>query len=256
MKHFIRPIIEYPYLTVGIIILITIFLGIYSKNIKLETDFMKMLPADNSVRVAQEAMEEEFGLSDMIIIGLVPEDIFDPDFLEKIKELSKQLKNIRIESDPFVDPVTGKMRTKMRKCIEDVTSLSTIDYIQGTEEGMEVGDLMEEVPRSREEIDRLKKRLLSWDFYMGNVVSSDLKATTISIECKRGLSNMELERVANAIKEKIRGVEFGKDVRVYIAGAPFISAVISEGIMKDNELLIPLAFSVVIISRGGCRMSS
>ena len=247
MKHLIKPIIKHPYLTVSIIVLITILLGYYAKDIKLETDLMKMLPEDHPVRVGQEAMEEEFGLADMIIIGLVTEDIFNTDFLTKVKDLTEKLEKIRIESDPFVDVNTGETRTKKRKGIEDVTSLSTIDHIEGTEEGMEISDLMEEVPKSTKEMNRLKEKIASWDFYVGNVVSSDLKATAVAIECKEGLSNVELERVANAVKRTIDEVEFGENVEVYIAGSPFVSVMISDRVMKDNALMIPIAFCVVII---------
>jgi hydrophobe/amphiphile efflux-3 (HAE3) family protein len=248
MKHLIRPIIKHPFLTVGIIILITIILGYHSKNVKFDTDFMKMLPEDNTARVAQEAMEEEFGLSDMIVIGLVTEDIFNADFLTKVKDLTEKLEKIRIESDPFVDVNTGETRTKKRKGIEDVTSLSTIDHIEGTEEGMEISDLMEEIPKNTEEINRLKEKLLSWDFYLGNVVSSDLKATAIAIECKKHISGEELKKVAGEVKRAIAEVEFAENVDVYVAGGPFVSAVISDGIIKDNALLLPLAFCVVIIA--------
>jgi len=88
MKYLIKPIVKYPFLTVGIIILNTIILGYLSKNIKFETDFMKMLPEDNPARIAQARMEEKFGVADMIIIGLETDDIFNTDFLEKIKNLS------------------------------------------------------------------------------------------------------------------------------------------------------------------------
>jgi len=246
MKHLIRPIIKYPFLTVGIILLITIILGYLSKDIKYDIDFMKMLPEDNPVRVAQESMEEEFGVADMIVIGLVTDDIFNADFLEKIKNLSKELKRIRIESDPFVDPDTGETRTKKRRCIEDVTSLSTIDYIRGTDEGMEVSDLMEEVPKNREEANLLKEKIFSWDFYLGNVVARDLKATAISIECKKSLSNVELERVAAEVKRTVGEAEFSKNVDINIAGGPIVSAVISNTVMRDNAVMIPIAFAVVI----------
>ncbi len=247
MKYLIRPIIKHPYLTVGVVLLITILLGYSSKNIKLETDFMKMLPENHPVRTAQEAMEEEFGLSDMIIIGLVTDDIFDTDFLTKVDDLTKKLKKIRIESDPFVDPDTGEIRTKMRKAVEDVTSLSNIDYIEGTEEGLEVSDLMEKVPKNREEMSRLREKLLSWDFYINNVVSSDLKATAIAIECKRRISNEELKKVAHAVKRAVGEAEFGENVDIYIAGSPFVSAIITEGVFKDNTRMIPIAFTVVIV---------
>jgi len=198
------------------------------------------------VRIAQESMEEEFGVADMIIVGLVTDDIFDSGFLEKIKKLSKKLKKLRIDSDPFVDPDTGETKTKMRRAIEDVTSLSTIDYIEGTDEGMKVGDLMEEVPQTGEEVTRLKERILSWDFYLGNVVSNDFKATAISIECKKSLSNMELERVADEVKKIVGEAEFDKNVDIHIAGGPIVSAVVSKTVIGDNQLMIPIAFGVVI----------
>jgi len=247
MKYLIKPIINHPYLTVSIIVLITIILGYSSKNIRIETDFMKMLPEGHPVRTAQEEMEEEFGVADMIIVGLVTDDIFNTDFLAKIKKISKKLKRLRIDSDPFVDPDTGETRTKKRRCIEDVISLSTIDYIEGTEEGMEVSDLMEEVPKNREEVNRLKERVLSWDFYLGNIVASDLKATAISIECKKGLSNVELAKVSDAVTRTIDEAEFGENVDIYISGSPFVSALISNGIMKDNAVMIPMALFVVVV---------
>jgi len=247
MKHILKPIIKHPYITVGVIVLITIILGYLSKDIKIDTDFMKMLPEDFPVRVAQEKMEEEFGVADMIIIGLVTDNIFDTDFLTRIKELSKVLKKIRIESDPFVDPDTGKLKTKKRRCIEDVTSFATIDYIEGTKEGMEVSDLMEDVPKNDEQVERFKERLLSWDFYLGNVVSRDLKATAISIECKKALTNAELERVAVEVRKTVSQAGFDENVDIYIAGAPIVAGVISNTAIKDNELMIPIAFGVVVL---------
>ncbi len=246
MKHLIGPIIKHPYLTVGVIVLITIILGYHSKDIKVDTDMMKLLPETYPVRVAQEAMEEEFGVADMVIVGLVTDDIFDTDFLAKIINVSKKIKKLRIESDPFVDPDTGEKKTKKKRCIEDVTSLSTIDYIAGTDEGMEVSDLMEEVPKNRDEVARLKERILSWDFYLGNVVGKDLKATAISIECKKDLSNVEIERVAAAVKRTVNEAEFGKSIDIFISGGPVVSSEIGTTVMKDNTLMIPVSFGVVI----------
>jgi len=168
MKYLIKPIINHPYLTICLIFLVSLFLGYEIKNLKVDTDITKMLPEDHPTRIAEDAMKEAFGISDMILLGLETDNIFDAEFLAKIKDLSKKLKKIRIESDPFVDSDTGEIRIKKRRGIEDVISLSTINYIEGTEEGMDVSDLMEKVPENREEMNRLKEKIESWDFYLGN----------------------------------------------------------------------------------------
>jgi len=206
-----------------------------------------MLPEDHPTRIAEDAMKETFGISDMIFVGLETDNIFNAEFLSKIKSLSKKLKKIRIESDPFVDRDSGEMRTKKRRCVEDVISLSTINYIEGTEEGMYVSDLMEKVPENTEEINRLKEKINSWDFYLGNLVSTDFKATSIAVEYKTGLSFDEELRVVGAVQSAIEQEEFGETVKFYIAGVPVVHAAVAQDMLKDFLLMLPAVFCVVLL---------
>ncbi len=246
MKYFIKPIINHPYLTIFVIFLVSIFLGYNIRTLKIDTEITKMLPEDHPTRLAEDAIREEFGISDMILIGLETDDIYAGDFLAKIKNLSKQLRKIKIEFDPYVDPDTGETKTKRKRCIVDVVSLSTINYIEGTEEGMEVSDLMEKVPRNPEEVNRLKEKIASWDFYEGNLVSADSKATSIAVEYKNNLSSDELSRVVDEVRNTIEAMEFGENVTIYMAGTPVITAIISQNMMQDLLLMLPAVFGMVL----------
>jgi len=247
MKYLIKPIINHPYLTICLIFLVSLFLGYEIKNLKVDTDITKMLPEDHPTRIAEDAMKEAFGISDMILLGLETDNIFDAEFLAKIKDLSKKLKKIRIESDPFVDSDTGEIRIKKRRGIEDVISLSTINYIEGTEEGMDVSDLMEKVPENREEMNRLKEKIESWDFYLGNLVSTDFKATSIAVEYKAGLSSDEVVRVVEEVRRVIELEAFGETVKIYIAGSPVVSSTVARVMMNDFLLMLPAVFGIVLL---------
>ena len=100
-----------------IITAITIFLGYHLTKLQIDNDVINMLPEDNPTRMAQDAIEKDFGVTDMVMIGLLADTIFNSEFLSNVKTLSKKLKKLRIESDPFEDPETGKIQTKKKKCV-------------------------------------------------------------------------------------------------------------------------------------------
>ncbi len=247
MKYLIKPIINHHYLTAIIILAITIFMGYQLRYLGIDNDMMATLPADHPTKIAQNKMEEDFGTAEMIMIGLETDNIFNTEFLEKVKILSKKIQKIKIESNPFADPETGELITKRKRAIANVISLSTMSYIEGSEYGMDVSTLMGKAPKNSEEMEKLKKKVFSWDFYVGNIVSSDSKATIIAIEYKKGLAPEEGIRMADAVTQLVEETQFGKDVKVYIAGVPFALAMVTKNMMKDLSLMVPAVFGVVSI---------
>jgi predicted RND superfamily exporter protein len=247
MKYLIKPIIKHHYLTTFLIFIITLFLGYNLKNLRFDSDITAMLPDDHPTKMAQQSLEEDFGAAEMIMIGLKTDDIFNVDFLKKIKDLSKKIKKLKIESDPFVDPETNEKRTKKKRCIANVTSLSTMNYINGTPDGMEVSALMKKVPKNSEEMELLKKKVFSWDLYLTSLVSPDSKATLIGVEYKNTLTADELVRMAEAVRETVGKIQFGKDVKVYIAGEPFVRAMVVKNMAQDLTFMIPVVFGIVIL---------
>ncbi len=247
MQIFNQTVVKYPKLTVIIITAITIFLGYHLSRLEIDNDVINMLPEDNLTRLAQQAIEEDFGATDMVLVGLLTDTIFNTGFLSEVKKVSKNLRKLRIESDPFNDSETGEVRTKMKKCVENVTSISTTKHIEGDEFGMKVSNLMKRVPKTKEEMDLLKKRIFSWDFYINNLVSEDGKATIIAIEYKSTLTPNELIKSTDAVIKAADDAEFKDNVKVYIAGEPFARGIITKNMMKDFTLMIPAVFAIVVL---------
>ncbi len=247
MKYLIKPIIKHHYLTVLLILAITMILGYYLKDLKIDNDVTNMLEDDNPTKIAQKMIDKEFGAAEMLMIGLVTDNIFEAEFLTKVKKLSKNLKKLKIESNPFTDPETGEIRIKKKKCIASVTSLSTMKHIEGSEYGMEVSPLMKKVPKNNAEMDLLKERVFSWDFYIDNIVSADSKATLIAVEYKNNLAHEEIIKMAESVRNAVYQAEFDSNVEIYIAGQPFASAMITKDMSKDLGLMLPAVFGIVII---------
>jgi predicted RND superfamily exporter protein len=247
MKYIVRPIINHPYLTVILISVITVFFAYNLTNLKLNNDTYEIVPAGHPLISAQHDIEEDFGTAEIIIIGLKADDIFSTEFLEKVKKISKKLKKLKIESDPFVDPETGETKTRMKKCLADVKSLSTIPYIEGDEQGMTVRKLMKEVPKSPDEMEKLRQRIFSWDMYVGSIVSEDATCTIVAVEYKSSLSRNEITRMVDAVIKSVDETDFGKGVEVFLAGKPFIDSMVSTNVSRDMSFLLPAVFCVVII---------
>lgn len=247
MNFLIKPIMKFPFATVCFMAILTLFFGYNLKNLKIDEDLRNVIPETHPVRVQMDEIENEFGTIEMMMVGLETDTIYNSAFLKKIYSLSKKLKKLKIESDPFVDPQTGGKTTRMKRCIAKVKSLSTVSYIEGDENGMIAEDLMERVPENSAEMERLKEKISSWDMYVGNLVSEDSTSTLIGVEYKKSLSFEEMIRMVEKVIATIDGMNFGDDVSIYYAGQPFLCRTVNIYMKADNMKLLPAVFGVIIL---------
>ena len=115
-------------------------------------------------------VEEVFGSRYVGVIGITPKegDVFNPKVLEKVQH------------------ITAKLRETPRVVKANLLSVAArrAKDIRGTEEGMEVKQLMGEVPTTPEQMAMLKDALERNTAYMNSVVSQDFKTITILAEVR------------------------------------------------------------------------
>jgi predicted RND superfamily exporter protein len=132
-------------------------------TITVDTSNESYLLEDDPARLAYDDLREQFGRDQVMIITLEPENIFDLEFLTFLKELHEALE----DDVPHVDRVT---------------SLINIRSVEGRDDVLVVGDLLEEMPASRAELEALRKRVLSRPSYRDTVISEDGRITGIIVE--------------------------------------------------------------------------
>jgi len=206
-------------------ILLSLVLGYQMTNLKVNSDILSYLPKDDPAVQLFNKVGEEFGGNSLAFIALESDDIFTHETIKHINHLTEQFK--------LVDGVT------------EVTSLTNILDIKKTNDGLEVGKLIDEnnLPQTAEELDHLRRYALSKDLYVGRIVSSDAKAALIICRIKQSADRLAVARELKQITEQAKLPE-----KVYFSGIPFQMIELTDLIFKDLKTLVPIVSALVGIT--------
>jgi predicted RND superfamily exporter protein len=223
-----KKILKHNKLIVIIISLITLFFLFQLPKIEINNDIKVFLPDDHPVKISNKKLDDIFGESDSIVTAVKFKngEIFSPSNLEILSKLSFELENI--------------------DSIDEVTSLTNVDYIEGSSEGMLVEELVEKLPKNTEESRQIKNKILSWDFYEENLYSDDFKSTQVLISLNEGLTNQEKENTYYQIKEVTNNYK-DNNTEIYIAGATAVNVLMGHSMLEDIKYLIPFIIGVLIL---------
>src|SRR4030067_1261425 len=153
--------VERPKITVITVIILTlIFLSQFPK-IFIDTDPKNMLPETSPVRVYNNEMESLFALhKDMIVLGIEnPNGLFSPATLERVARFTDGIMMIR-----------GVV-------IPDIMSLTTVDNVFSENGQLIVRPVMDHVPQSGEELDKLQSEIYDNPMLIGRGFFTE-RATT------------------------------------------------------------------------------
>jgi len=217
---------KFPKITIAVVLIITIFFIIQFPKIKIDTDPENMLEQTQPDRVFYDRVKKEFGIHDLIVIGIVDErGIFTPDTLKRVAKITDEVLKIK-----------GVI-------IEDVVSLRTSDNVTSEEGILVVRRFMEEVPKEPETIQKLKETVYSNPFFVDKIISKDGKATVIYIPIVR---KDESYRISKEIEE-ILNRELTPQQRYYIAGLPVAEDTFGHEMFVQMGIYSPLTGFFIMI---------
>ncbi|MBC7923019.1 MAG: hypothetical protein H7Z75_18225, partial [Ferruginibacter sp.] len=130
MQKFAAFVVQYPRTILLITLISTLLIGGGLLKLEIRNNQDSELPAEDPIVETNNRLKAVFGEKDIVLIGIESDDIFRRSTLEKIALISEELKR--------VDGVVG----------DEITSLSTLNNIEGKEWGLEVGPLMRTIPRT------------------------------------------------------------------------------------------------------------
>lgn len=209
-----------------VVIGITIFFGYYIPDVKFNNDAGDFIPPTDPDRLFDEEVQEIFGNDNVIYIGLVVENVYDPNVLARIAELTTLLEDV--------------------EGVESIDSLASIKNIEGTEEGMEVYPFVDEdeLPETEEDAQNVREQIHNWDVLVNNLVSDDGKATTIAIKLEPNAPVPDQEKVYHEVR-KIVETHKRPGESYHFSGGSTINVLLGVYMLADLQRLLPVAFLVV-----------
>jgi hypothetical protein len=213
-------------MVIVITLLLTIFFGYFIKDIKVNSDILSSLPKDDKTAMLFNRIGKQYGGNDVAMIAIETDNVFKKETLEQIRQITDSIKTI--------------------KEIGSVTSLTDVIDIKSSEEGIEIGKLIDEnnLPESPQQFDSLKKYIFSKDMYKGTIISDDATATLVIAKI---ITGSDKEIVTNLIKSKIQHLKLPENVKIYYGGLPFTINEAGKIIAHDLIYLGPIAFLVIAL---------
>ncbi|MDR2795837.1 MAG: MMPL family transporter [Spirochaetaceae bacterium] len=225
-------LLKHPVVIIVITSAVTLFFAVQLPRAELDNNNIRFVPYDDEARVDSAWVDDTFGSSLFILIGLQRKygNVFDADFLNLVRDFSENVESMDI--------------------VGSVDSLMNTDYISGDAESILVENLVpDDFTGSPEEINELKRRVNSWNIYDRSLVSDDFSATQIYVPLTITAENASDPEVSESFL-KIRDMaheQFDGLAEVYVAGIPVVSSTINEAMGADLKYLVPIVIIVILV---------
>lgn len=219
-------------------------------NITIDTSTEGFLHKHDPALVKYEEFKEQFGQDEKIMVVVKTKDIFDINFLKKLRELHEELEN----NVPHLN---------------DITSLLNARNTRGEANTLIVEDLIEFTPTTHEELEKIKTLANNNVMYKNLLLNVDNTLTTIilepnayegsnNIDALAGFSDSENEEkleflsdvskskmvdAANSIKNKFSSENF----EVVIAGSLAVNDYNKKSVQKDMQKFVKLVLLMMMI---------
>ena len=222
-EWFICQAIEYSKRTIIISAITILLIGSGIRFLIIDDDMMKMLPKDIDSKITWDAIQDEFGSTEIIFIafGSKGKSVYFNKTLADLWDLTRALSSL-----PSVDEVSN------------ISTLTRIDQVDGF---MEINDLQTAEELSEIEISNiktylnknpnLKKQLLSKD--------EDYFLTIIQPHDRVGLDQFR-DQVVSVGDSILKGYE------IYYGGTAYVTGSVPQLIRQDIQSLIKAGIFIMI----------
>jgi hypothetical protein len=204
VNWFSHGLIRYRYGFFCLCIIITAFFIYQLKDISFNTNLGDFYPLKHPYLKVQHQLNEIFGGLNQVAIAIEVKNgtILNPVTLKKVWEITRKLY------------LTEGINTGR------VMSLSArkVKHVEANEEGFNTFRLMHDPPRSEEEINLLRERIVVNPLVYGPMISKDFRATLIQADFESSVSSREIFQLL----QKMEGHYRDENHAIYIAGQPVL----------------------------------
>jgi predicted RND superfamily exporter protein len=225
MDAFARWLVSHPVPVVVVTLVATLLLGARAVHIRFENALDSMLPAGDPAVAYYERTRTLFGSDDVAVVGVIADDLFAPQTIEKLAHVTDALAKI--------------------EGVERVLSIA--NAVDPAADVLHPPRLLPHIPPTPGEVEALRKKLASTPLYGKNMISDDGKGAAINVFF-RPLTDAEYVdfQIDDHIRQILRTA--GGPERFFYTGAAHVKQAAVELMRQDLFHFTPLAIGLVVVA--------
>jgi len=189
---------------------------------QIESDMKTQLPEHWESRLNTDKIDEIFGGTEMMMILIKTDDVLNPETLERVRNISKQMKRV--------------------KGVDKVWSLFELKNIKSEGGAMIVDPAVERIPKTEKQKETLRREIAGNDMVYGSVVSKDFMVTAVIGLLRTDVPDKYIVPEITKLIEQNPGEE-----EISLGGLPYTRFQISENIQSDLRRLLPIGLLIMLI---------
>ena len=223
-QWFIDQALNHSKRTIILSIIATLIMGSGVRFLIIDDDMMKMLPKDLNSKITWDAVQDEFGSTEIIFIafGRESESVFKPQALADLWSLSEELETL--------------------SSVDDVISISTATRIDNIDGFMEIDDLQSAQTLTDAEIDEIK-------IYLGK--NPNIKKQLVSkgedylLTIVQPYDDVGLDTFRNDIVTAAEAIL--NNYQIHFGGTAYITGSVPQLIREDVQSLIKAGILIMVV---------
>ncbi|MGB0712656.1 MAG: MMPL family transporter [Gammaproteobacteria bacterium] len=197
-------------------------------HLKIDTSYDSLFSKEDPDYIPYTGVVGEFGSDNMTLIYLRDANLWRPELLAKIEDLTFTLQDLEF--------------------VEKSESLFTALHIRDDEGSLDLRPLMDYTPETAEEIAEIRGNALYSPLMNRNILSGDGNVTALTVSTIGGEGDPEhTHMVYEQFAALLAPLEEHFD-QVFQVGPPRLNVDIEQGMFSDLSLISPLATLVLVVS--------
>ena len=219
-----KQIVKNPKRLILINLFLSLLFSIGLKWLKIDDNFMNMLPDDIESRMVWEEIEDEFGASEIMLIafGIPGKSIFTEDSFKKAWDFVHM-----IEKSPHV---------------EEIISIPTLSRMDSYDGFIDVSKLQSERILSEQQIHAIKSYLNENPNIKSRVISKNGDFMSLGIRPKDGKQVLSFTRDIITVSDSLF-----KEYDIHYAGNSYLTGIVPEIVQEDISILMRIGISIMIV---------
>ena len=228
-EGFAEGVLKYRVLVLIAILAILAFFVSRIPRMHFITSFESFFVEDDEEIKTYNSFKEEFGNDKTVYVLIEPKEgvLFTLENMALLKKITEDLeKNI-----PYLD---------------EITSVTNAEFIEGREDTLRVYDLMVDFPKTEKELLEIRKKILDREIYRDSIISKDGEKTGILIRLLLAEDDPDYEKkVAQTVREVFVRDEYQK-LKYHEVGAVLFDTEFQSNVKKETMKFFRLSVLLIM----------